>query len=181
MGKTWISHDTHKRFRAAHTLFIGFSVLLAAGSGCSCLPFLDGVLLILGEWNLSISFMVNEDRWDRCESEERGATQTHYEADGSFEIRTKSNVTASSQKLADLISVGKNVIVHNVGVTGDGMTPLSTVISPPLDDGGVRHSTAISVKSLTDEQASASAAGKPFCPDLQPGSAFIHPADSLHP
>lgn len=54
-----------------HTLFAGFSVLLAAGSGCSCLPFLDGVLLILGEWNLSISFMVKEDRWDRCESVDR--------------------------------------------------------------------------------------------------------------
>lgn len=58
-----------------HTLLAGFSVLLAAGSGCSCLPFLDGVLLILGEWNLSISFMVKEDRWDRCESMARGKTE----------------------------------------------------------------------------------------------------------
>lgn len=41
------------------TLLTGFSVLLTAGSGALCLPFLDGVRLILGEWNLSISFMVN--------------------------------------------------------------------------------------------------------------------------
>ncbi len=59
-----------------HTLLAGFSVLLAAGSGCSCLPFLDGVLLILGEWNLSISFMVKEDRWDRCESTDGDKTET---------------------------------------------------------------------------------------------------------
>lgn len=51
-----------------HTLLAGFSVLFTAGSGCSCLPFFDGVLLILGEWNLSISFMVKEDKWDRWES-----------------------------------------------------------------------------------------------------------------
>lgn len=74
MGKRCISHNTHTYF-LAHTLFAGFSVLLAAGSGCSCLPFLDGVLLILGEWNLSISFMVKEDRWDRCESVDRGRTE----------------------------------------------------------------------------------------------------------
>lgn len=59
-----------------HTLLVGFSVLLAAVSGCSCLPFLDGVLLILGEWNLSFRIMVIVDRWDRCESvDERGKTQ----------------------------------------------------------------------------------------------------------
>lgn len=55
-----------------HTLLAGFSVLLAVGSGWSCLPFLDGVLLILGEWNLSFSFIVKEDRWERCESKSRG-------------------------------------------------------------------------------------------------------------
>lgn len=66
---------THLAQDRTHTLFAGFSVLLAAGSGCSCLPFLDGVLLILGEWNLSISFMVKEDRWDRCESMDRGKTE----------------------------------------------------------------------------------------------------------
>lgn len=65
---------THTFCGWTHTLLAGFSVLLAAGSGCSCLPFLDGVLLILGEWNLSISFMVKEDRWDRCESMDRGRT-----------------------------------------------------------------------------------------------------------
>lgn len=48
----------------------GFSWLLTAGSTCSCLPFFDGVLLIFGEWNLSFSFMVKEERWERCESEE---------------------------------------------------------------------------------------------------------------
>lgn len=56
-------------------MLVGFSVLLSAGSGCSCLPFLEGVLLILGEWNLSISFMVKEDRWDLCESVDGGKTE----------------------------------------------------------------------------------------------------------
>lgn len=71
VGNRRTSHNTHIYFLVhdcTHTLLAGFSVFLAAGSGCSCLPFLDGVLLILGEWNLSISFMVKEDRWDRCES-----------------------------------------------------------------------------------------------------------------
>lgn len=40
------------------TLLTGFSVLVTGGLGALCLP-LDGVRLILGEWNLSISFMVN--------------------------------------------------------------------------------------------------------------------------
>lgn len=48
----------------------GFSWFLTTGSTCNCLPFFDGVLLTLGEWNLSISFMVKEERWERCESEE---------------------------------------------------------------------------------------------------------------
>lgn len=55
-------------YAETHTLLAGFSVLLAVGSGWSCLHFLDGVLLILGEWNLSFSFIVKEDRWDRWES-----------------------------------------------------------------------------------------------------------------
>jgi len=58
-----------------HTLLAGFSVLLAAGSGCSCFPFFDGVLLILGEWNLSFSIMVKVDRWDRWESMDRRKTE----------------------------------------------------------------------------------------------------------
>lgn len=69
--KRCTSHNTHKYVLVhteTHTLLAGFSVLLAVGSGWSCLPFFDGVLLILGEWNLSFSFIVKEDRWDRCES-----------------------------------------------------------------------------------------------------------------
>lgn len=41
------------------TLLTGFSGIFDTSAG---FPFLDGVLLILGEWNLSISFMVKEER-----------------------------------------------------------------------------------------------------------------------
>lgn len=42
------------------TLLTGFSRVFTDTS--AGFPFLDGVLLILGEWNLSISFMVKEER-----------------------------------------------------------------------------------------------------------------------
>lgn len=42
------------------TLFAGFSRIFTDTS--AGFPFFDGVLLILGEWNLSISFMVKEER-----------------------------------------------------------------------------------------------------------------------
>lgn len=41
------------------TLLTDFSGIFDTSAG---FPFLDGVLLILGEWNLSISFMVKEER-----------------------------------------------------------------------------------------------------------------------
>lgn len=41
------------------TLLTGLSGIFDTSAG---FPFLDGVLLILGEWNLSISFMVKEER-----------------------------------------------------------------------------------------------------------------------
>lgn len=73
-----IHTDYFLAIECSHTLLAGFSALLAAGSGCSCLPFLDGVLFILGEWNLSISFMVKEDRWDRCDSVHRRERETKW-------------------------------------------------------------------------------------------------------
>lgn len=47
-------------------------------TGCSGggLDFLfDGVLLILGEWNLSFSFIVKDVKWERWDSEGK---QNHY-------------------------------------------------------------------------------------------------------
>jgi hypothetical protein len=41
-------------------LFTGFSGIFTDPS--VGFPFFEGVLLILGEWNLSISFMVKEER-----------------------------------------------------------------------------------------------------------------------
>ena len=41
------------------TLLTDFSGIFDTSAG---FPFLDGVLLILGEWNLSMSFMVKEER-----------------------------------------------------------------------------------------------------------------------
>lgn len=53
--------DLHFYFGAAPlTLLTTFSGVLTTTSGC--FPFLDGVRFILGEWNLSINFMVNEER-----------------------------------------------------------------------------------------------------------------------
>lgn len=51
------------------TLFTIFSGVFTTRSGC--FPFLEGVRLIFGEWNLSINFMVNEVRWERWESKEQ--------------------------------------------------------------------------------------------------------------
>lgn len=62
---------------SAHTLLLGCTVFLSAGSCCSCLIFLDGVFLSLGGCNLSISFIVKEVRWDRCESVNRRKLSGH--------------------------------------------------------------------------------------------------------
>jgi hypothetical protein len=51
--------DQEEHLEAQLTLLTGFSGIFDTSAG---FPFLDGVLLILGEWNLSISFMVKEER-----------------------------------------------------------------------------------------------------------------------
>lgn len=70
------------------TLLTGFSGAGAGGSGDGGLPLVEGVRLILGEWNLSMSFMVDslrEERWERGPSaapqEERNKQTQKYITD----------------------------------------------------------------------------------------------------
>lgn len=54
-----------------HTLVTVFSGDFMGCSGGGLDFLFDGVLLILGEWNLSFSFMVKDVKWERWDSEGR--------------------------------------------------------------------------------------------------------------